>query len=369
MSRASPKPILEMRQKRLLGMGLLEWMVALGLNAMVLLILTQALLSARLSFSMIDATARLSDNGRFALEVITRSLNGASAELPCARENDDPALKQVHSIRPSSGFMPGAMVVGWEAPNTQGAQWPLHAEIEHPASTHIQLPTALVGRVDPQSDVLMVHYLEPVSGVMVNDLRPGHLNTQRSHGLKSCSFVVMSDCTTDQTFQASQVTTRSLHWSSDGQCEPGNQAISEVNLDHWPDWQRIALYHWHAVAWFVGPPEDGERTLYRALFDRGQSQVRVEAMVEGIETLQVEFASRDFLGPMQWQSADDVADWSSVVGVRLGLLASARTNQSPTRAQAFISQPLLGSEVAWPADQGYIDAFQTAKVLRGAQRR
>lgn len=352
----------------MVGMGLLEWVVALGLNALVLLMLSQALLSARVSFSMIDATARLSDNGRFALEVIARSLNSASAELPCARDNNPPRLNQVNSINPSVGFLPDALVVGWEAANTQGAAWSLHADLEQTASAHIGLPPALVGRVDPQSDVLMVHYREPLAGVMVNDLRLGQLHTQRGHGLKSCSLVVMSDCTTDYVFQTSQATTRSLHWASNGQCAPGNKAIGAIDLDRWSDWHRIALYHWHAVAWFVGPPEDGERTLYRALFDRGHGQVRVEAMVEGIETLQVEFASHPPFGSMQWQSANEVADWPTVAGVRLGVLASARIDQTRSKVEAFILQPLLSSEISWPADQGYIDSFQTAQVLRGAQR-
>ena len=352
----------------IVGMGLLEWVVALGLNALVLLILTQALLSARVSFSMIDATARLSDNGRFALAVIAESLNGASAELPCAREQDNPLLRQVSFIHPSPGFVPEAMVVGWEAPNTQGAAWSLHAELEKPFSTHVNLPPALNGRVDPQSDVLMVHYRAPVSGVMVNDLRSDQLLTQQGHGLKSCSLVVMSDCTTDYVFQASQATIRSVHWSSDGVCEPGNEPIGAIDVNQWPDGRQLALYHWHAMAWFVGPPEDGERTLYRALFDRGQSRVRVEAMVEGIETLQVQFASRSSIEPMEWRSASGVSDWSSVVGVRLGVLASARMDPHSSKADGWVSQPLLGSEVAWPAGQGYVDSFQTAKALRGAQR-
>jgi len=352
----------------MVGMGLLEWVVALGLNALVLLILTQALLSARVSFSMIDATARLSDNGRFALEVIDQSLNKANAELPCARDMNDSQLNQVNSINPSPGFLPKALVVGWEAANTQGAAWSLHAELKQPTATHVNLPPALNGRVGPQSDVLMVHYRAPITGAMVNDLRSDQLHTQRGHGVKSCSLVVISDCTTDYLFQTSQATTRSLHWASDGRCAPGNAPISSIDIGQWPNWHRIALYHWHAVAWFVGPPDDGERTLYRALFDRGHDQVRVEAMVEGIETLQVQFVSHSSLGPMQWQSADEVADWSLVVGVRLGVLASARMDPNSSKAQALISQPLLGSEVSWSADQGYIEAFQTAKVLRGAQR-
>ena len=362
------------------GVGLLEWVVALGLNAVVLLILTQALLSARVSFSMIDATARLSDNGRFALEVIAQSLDSASVGLPCAREEDDPFLTQVSFTHPSSGFLPEAMVVGWEAPNTQGDAWSMHAEIEQAASAHIHWPPALAGRVDPQSDVLMIHYRAPLPGVKVNHLGPDHLYTQKAHGLKSCAVVVLSDCTTDRTLQVSRVTARSLHWSSDGQCAPGNRAVSEIDVDPWSDWphdrshngyhngHRIALYHWRAVAWFVGPPEGGERTLYRALFDRGLDQVRVEAMVEGIETLQVEFASRHPLNPMAWQSADEVADWSSVVGVRFGLLASARMDQPLSEVEALVSHPLLSSQVSWPANQGYIDSFQTAQVLRGARR-
>lgn len=352
------------------GIGLLEWVVALGLNALVLLILTQALLGARVSFSMIDATARLSDNGRFAQDVINQSLSQASAGLPCGRAVNDPMLEQVHGIQSGPGWIPNVAVVGWEASGTQGPSWSLSVSSAGNASTgnastHASLPQALEGRVDPQSDVLMVHRKIPVSGVIVTHLESNRLDTQRGHGLPACSIVVLSDCTTDHTIQVSQVSTRSLHWSVGNGCEPGNESLNNFDPARWLDWNRIALYQWQAMAWFVGPEEDGQRTLYRALFDRGQSRVRVEAMVEGIETLQVEYASHDPLQPMRWQSADAINDWRSVVGVRFGVLASARIDGAPTHEDQTTRQPLLGTEVLWPTSMGYVRTFQTAQALRG----
>lgn len=359
------------KAKYLRGVGLLEWVVALGLNALVLLILTQALLGARVSFSMIDATARLSDNGRFAQDVIAQSLAQASAGLPCGRVVNDPMLEQVHGIQRSPGWTPNVPVVGWEASGTQAPSWSLsvgsagHTSTGN-ASTHASLPQALAGRVDPQSDVLMVHRKTPVSGVIVTHLESNRLDTQRGHGLPACSIVVLSDCSTDHTIQVSHVSTRSLHWSAGNGCEPGNESSNNFDPARWPDWNRIALYQWQAMAWFVGPEEDGQRTLYRALFDRGQSRVRVEAMVEGIETLQVEYASHDPLQPMRWQSADAINDWRSVVGVRFGVLASARIDGSPSHQNQTTRQLLLGAEVLWPTSVGYVRTFQTAQALRGS---
>lgn len=347
------------------GIGLLEWVVALGLNALVLLILSQALLGARVSFSMIDATARLSDHGRFAQDVINQSLAQASAGLPCGRAANDPLLEQFHGIQRSPGWIPNVAVVGWEASGTQGPSWALSVGSASNASTHPSLPPALEGRVDPQSDVLLVHRKKPVSGVRVTHLGSNRLDTQLGHGLRACSILVLSDCTTDHTIQVSHVSTRSLHWSEGSGCEPGNESLDKLDTARWPDWNRIALYQWQAMAWFVGPEESGQRTLYRALFDEGQSRVRVEAMVEGIETLQIEYASHDPLQPMQWQSADAITDWRSVVGVRFGVLASARIDGSPPHQNQTTRQLLLGAEVLWPASVGYVRTFQTAQALRG----
>lgn len=358
------------KAERQRGVGLLEWVVALGLNALVLLILTQALLGARVSFSMIDATARLSDNGRFAQDAIAQSLTQASAGLPCGRAVNNPLLEQFHGIQRSPGLIPNVAVVGWEASGTQGPSWSLSVGSAGNASTgntstHPSLPPALAGRVDPQSDVLLVHRKTPVSGVRVTHLESNRLDTELGHGLRACSILVLSDCTTDHTIQVTQVSTRSLHWSVGDGCEPSNESLDEFDPARWPDWNRIALYQWQAMAWFVGPEESGQRTLYRALFDEGQSRVRVEAMVEGIETLQIEYASHDPLQPMQWQSADAITDWRSVVGVRFGVLASARIDGSPPHQNQITRQLLLGTEVLWPASVGYVRAFQTAQALRG----
>ncbi len=355
------------------GIGLLEWMVALGLNALVLLILTQALLGARVSFAMIDAIARLSDNGRFAQDVIAQSLLQAQVTLPCARAMDDPLRIQHNQIRQSRGFVTNASVVGWEAMGTQGPSWSLSPNRTEASSTIADLPPALAGRVDPQSDVLMVHKKTPVSGVMVTELELGQIKTNRGHGLKDCSFVVLSDCTIDQSIQVSHVETRALNWSADSACEPGNASADSLGMGQpsdGSDWNHIALYHWQAVAWFVGVPVAGERTLYRALFDRGQSRVRVEAMVEGIETLQLEYAAHRPGQPMAWQSADAINDWTLVAGVRFGVLASGRLSSqrdaSDPLTDQSTAQPLLGAWVSSPKDLGYVKSFQTARALRGS---
>lgn len=351
----------------MLGAGLLEWIVAVGLNAVVLLILTQALLGARVSFSMADVLARLSDNGRFAQDVIALSLQDAQATLPCMQPMDGPGRTEHNQLRASPGFVANAAVVGWEAVGTQGPSWSLSPNLTEASSDLVGLPHALAGRVDPQSDVLMVHKKAPISGVMVSELRSGQLNTQRGHGLKACSLVVLSDCMVDQSIQVSYVQTRSLNWSVAGACEPGNASTDPPGLMELSDWSDIALYHWQAVAWFVGVPTDGQRTLYRALFDHGQSRVRIEAMVEGIETLQVEYAAGQ---PLQWHSADAIADWTLVSGVRFGVLASGRVANHRHSKDSFAdrptSQPLLSARVTSPGNRGYVKSFQTAQALRGS---
>ena len=81
------------------GATLLEWTVAMALNLLVLLILTQSLIVARASFSVIDGLARLADNGRFAQDVLLGALSQANQRLACAREPGDVSIQKMDTLQ------------------------------------------------------------------------------------------------------------------------------------------------------------------------------------------------------------------------------------------------------------------------------
>jgi len=346
------------------GATLLEWVFAIALNALVLLILSQALVAARKTFSMIDAIGRVANNGRFVQDVLATSLFDANPNIACARAPFDETVKRINSMGAPMDDWLGAGVVGWEAPGTT-KDWVLSSESNNHSQHHPKLPSALVDRVDPQSDVVLIHRLIPIANT-VDEIRIDGLMLSASHGIPACGWVVASDCSLDVAFYNGAKDQRFLGWSGNACGAKGDSVPSEdgVSLGQglWPDRSLVAIYEWQAMAWFVGPSDTGDRALYRARFDRGIGQPKIEAMAQNIETLQLEYATQE---RMSWQRADRIGDWSKVVGVRFALLASVPMEVQSNKGAALVSLPMLSDEIWWPSHLGYAKAFGSAVPIDG----
>lgn len=354
------------------GATLLEWMLAMVLNALVVLILTQGIMAARTSFSMTDDMARLADNGRFAQDALLEAISEANHRLACARDDTDSSLEKINALSPDVQHWLDAPLIGWEAHGTSGVNWSLSTpssdesgfRVASHSASHTGLPASIQARVDPQSDVLMVHQLRPIPGVEIIHVSNQEIRTRYNHGLKACSIVAITDCTTDVIFQTTQSDPRSLAWAG-STCEAGDISMSiKAVVGAWPTWPSLGLYRFERTAWFVGPSDNGTRTLYRAFFDQGKDHAHIEAMAENIETLQLEYAIRSTTGITAWQTADQISDWSFVIGVRFATLVSAPNPQSAEVIAPPISLPMLSGEVMWPPAAGYARVFGSASAIR-----
>ena len=354
------------------GATLLEWTVAMALNLLVLLILTQSLIVARASFSVIDGLARLADNGRFAQDVLLGALSQANQRLACAREPGDVSIQKMDTLQASAHHWLNAPLIGWEAQGTSGMWWSLSTpspgesaiQSASHSNLHAELPVIIQARIDPQSDVVMVHQFKPVVGGEVIHVSNQEIVTRYPHSLKTCSIVAVTDCNTDLIFQNTHSDPRSLSWSGSA-CGADHPSVSiDTDEDTWPIWSSLGLYHFERAAWFVGPSDTGTRTLYRALFNRDNEHALIEAMAQHIETLQFEYATQSIAGIQAWQTADQISDWSSVIGVRFAVLVSAPNEKSDDVAPKLIALPTLSGEVMWPSSAGYARVFGSATALR-----
>lgn len=344
------------------GHTLLQWVIALALNAFVLLVLTHSLTGAQKHFSGIDAMADLIERGRFAQALLADSLAQANPRLACARSAE--AMSQ-WSYEVSAAFGPesNAPVQGWEAVGTHQGRWRLEpdtAPIGHDRNTW---PQALRLRVDAQSDLIMMHQYRPWAHGPVVELFSHQLELARAHGLKRCAHVLITDCETDWMFQNISEQPRTLAWSASG-CGQSNHMGPEAPV--WPNLDRLAVYEWLRIAWFVGSSTTGQRTLYRAIFDRGDDRPRIEAMVEGVETLQVEYA----VGPDApiWSSADQISDWTGVVGVRFAVVVRADRPIPIQHSSQTQDWPILSGEVSWPLASGEVRVFGSGIAFPSLRR-
>lgn len=334
------------------GFGLLELLIALMISALVLLALTQAMMTQQRAAVAVENWARLLENGRFAQSAIFDALRQADERLPCARQRQDHKSQRITA--PSALFNPHLRIIGWEAQGTGvGARWWLSSPSQtanHSGPTPV--PPPLAARLDRQSDAVVIQSVNTQASVQVSEVTPWAFHTQRHHRIKSCRWVVVSDCAHDFEFQLTGAEPRTLRWH-ETDCTPGNHLGQPTPL-HWltadPSHLFVVTRDWQA--WFVGPNEDGGRTLYRMLMHQGLTRVRTEAIVDDIETLQLEYAYRAPASPRVWLSAEQVPDWRSVEAVRFAVVARLDSQQSPRGTE--VRAPLLSGELQWPSDQPHV---------------
>ena len=334
---------------RLAGFGLFELLIALTISTLVLLALTQVMVTQQRTSVAVESWARLLENGRFAQSAMFDALTQADVRLPCARHPRDRDSQRW--VASSELFDHRLRVFGWEAQGTgMGMRWLLRppSQTEN-HSGPVVVPPHLVARLDQQSDVVVIQSLTTHASVNVREVTPWAFHTQHHHRIKSCRWVVVSDCTHDFEFQLASTEPRIFRWH-EGDCTLSNHSRQPTP----PDWLTadpsnlfVVTRDWEA--WFVGPNDDGGRTLYRMLWHRGLVRVRTEAIVDNIETLQLEYAYRAPPSPRVWLSADKVPDWQAVEAVRFAVVA--RLSQSSKKQRTGVSAPLLSGELEWPSNQ------------------
>lgn len=91
---------------------------------------------------------------------------------------------------------------------------------------------------------------------------------------------------------------------------------------------RASIHALNAVTYFVGDSGrscKGEAipSLFRTVFSADTAQPEVEEVLPGVEHVQLQYLVSNADDTIQYQNADDVEDWRTIVGVKLWVLARA----------------------------------------------
>lgn len=316
--------------------GLVEMMVALAIGMLILAASVALMVNSKQAYTTQDSLARLQENARFAMQFLMHDIRMAGY-YGCA--NDITSVKSWLTPGSSFQFNMNDRIEGSES----GGHF-------YPSDTAVSTVLAGTGVVNgetiwPHTDAITLRMLDASNPISLQSNMPqqsASMKVNQNSGLNAGDVVMLSDCSSADMFQ---ITNMNANGSFDlvvhntgGSYSPGNDpANNPMKLSK--RYQAGAqIMKFQSITYFIaGSTSDPTRpALYRQslVTQGGVSQPTNLELVEGIESLQITYGV-DTNGdrvPDYYTTADvlgtNPTNWSSVVAVRVGILATTLTNDS-----------------------------------------
>jgi len=302
------------------GFTLVELMVALLIGLILLAGVSSVFVSAKKSYTSNDSLARLQENARIAMQILTRTLR-STGYYGCA---DD--IKSVNSvINPGSGyqFNIGARL--------EGATYTGASTKWLPSGVTVDLP-AKIG-----TDVITTRYLDGSTTInMVSEMNQNssEMKINVGSGIQDGDIMMLTDCSSADVFQVTGMQTKTgfdhiIH--NAGASVPGN-STQKLSKPYQGD---AKLMKFAAVSFFVGTGSDGEPALFRHTLVTNSTGVPVmqsQELIQGVENFQIlygETLDGDRV-PDTYVKASAVTDWDNVVSMKFGIITRSLANLETT---------------------------------------
>lgn len=302
------------------GLTLVELMVAITIGLIITAAVAQIYISSRATYTLEEGLARVQENGRFAVEFLAYDLRmagyaGCNSRLPATSiRNNVAGADESNSMM--TGGLRGYRYTG-SGGNTVGDWTPA-------------LPAGFFanGDVTPYTDVIVVQYGSTIDTTLTGNMGVENAqiqiatNAASRMSIQDNDVLIVSDCLNADIFRANNVskgavTTTIAHPMS---------VNTSVNLSkaYTADAQLMKLV---SHAYYIAPSQDGQQSALfrRELVPTGPPN-RVE-LVQGIEDMRLVYAEdTDANGvPDIYRAPGSVANWTDVIGVRVGVLARTPT--------------------------------------------
>lgn len=295
------------------GLTLVEIMVAIGISAILLTGVLQILVSSKQSYRVLEATARVQEAGRFAVNFIAEDLRMAGF-TGCYRGN----VASIDNILNNPDAFDWNLNTPLEGHEWNGAGWTP------------PLPAAIAGDVLAGTDVVVIRSLAS-DGVPVNRDVPGaNINLAPSGDIFVIGDIIMvTDCNNASVFQITnkQITaggTRILLVHSAGGGIPGNSSPPQLSNSFGPGSEAARI---QVTVYYISTNESDEPALYRRILGTGGATTAQE-LIDGVENMQIlygEDTSDDGLAN-RYVAASDVVSMDNVVSARVSLLMRTEDN-------------------------------------------
>ncbi len=417
------------------GVSLIELMIALVIGTLLLIGLVQVFAASRTAYQLSTGLARVQENGRFAMDILQRDLRMAG-HVGCVNDQARFLPENVTVSRPAlaSTFLTDAAQAGGNYALAAGKE-PLRFDIgiegydakiggggaatgfgsaitvatdpaiaaaatawspTIPNTVYAAMNAAGAGRPVSNSDIIVMRYFNPV-GAQMETFTPGNPATltfrngpNLLEGATNPGLFGISDCLNSAVFQATTATIPAVSKTDLGTLTVSVNGLNASGLlgnQSFVAGQAI-IYRAESVVYYVGRNPQGNPALYRLRFTAtpggALNTAGREEMVEGIETLQLQYGQDSRtdaterptgnIGSSRLANAllpagDQATAWRRVGMVQVGLLArSPDTAATQQRDTANGAPPLtaLGVIVTPPAvnDGRYRAVYEDSIAFR-----
>lgn len=310
-----------MNSNKQLGLSLVEIMVAMIISIFLLGGVIQVYVGNKSTYNFSEAMARVQENGRFAMEMISRDLRMAGFWGCASLNSDDSSI--VNNLNPDGpgydenlhDFLNSPSVSGTENDGLNGSD-----------------SVTIRGAAPGQANVVEP-YNSPTSAQIFAD--PGNF-------VEVDDIVLVTNCYGADLFQVTNVTqgagtTQVSVVHNTGTASPGNYNPSSCNSGHCLSQTyggESSLVKLQTIIYSIAEGTSGEPALFRQVFSDNQE------LIEGIEQLQILYGvdTDEDKTPNQYLTSEAVtaADvWSDVTTIRIMLLVVSSERASLPDDQTY----------------------------------
>ncbi len=306
------------------GMTLVDLMVGTAIGLFVVAVMGAVYVGSKTTFMAQESSARLQENGRFAMDTIAADLR-MSGFRGCLG-----ATAVVNTLTTPTGVFYDFGQPIWGS-RSSGGGW----------SPALAAPLAALGP-DASGDVLVVRRPAGLAWSLVGAMADptAALPITPTAGFTRGDLVMVADCVAAAVLQATNATP-----GASGAIEhaPANAAglvpglaangLGRAFANDAQAWRMQTLVYFLAAS----ARQTGRRALWLYRTPVYDGQVALSELVSGVDALAVTYgvdSDGDFAAD-RFRSAADVSDWARVVSARVELLLSAASASSSTRPQPY----------------------------------
>jgi type IV pilus assembly protein PilW len=339
------------------GFSLIELMVAMTIGLILTIGVVQIFSASRSTYQLDEGLARAQENGRFAIEFMSREIRHA-AHLGCRRN-----VSVFNNLAGSGSLYTVSGVFGHEFNTPTTGPGSTYAIPANPANTlsgwspGLPAGVTLAAGALPGSDIIGIERFTPTPiNIAMPTTRTPILMVSPAEAnlLKVDDIVMITDCQKATIFQITNVDTGTGAISHDiGGNPPGNRCgVWENNVAGSTNaagdacieqvYEPNAMLGQVATVYFFvarGAAPDNRPTLYQNVVVPGSLPPRPVPLVEGVENIQILYGVDDTIPPdglpERYVPANSVVNLTTAVSIRLGVLVNSVTTVGTVTDQAL----------------------------------
>jgi len=288
------------------GMTLIEILIALVLGLFLLAGIFQIFLSSKQSYRMQENMSRMQENGRFAMEFLSRDVRMAGYQGCSAALANNITAPTGPNLNPVPITLPALNNLAISGSDAVANDW----------------NTIACGASDEciaGTDAVSYHFGEECGNLTGNAGVTIPIASPNSCNIQTYDVLLISDCTTSDIFIANNVTSAA-----------GTQAIAHANTQNTLNTFTLGvvygpnakLYKMDSSTFFLRTGAGGQPSLWKMDNTKAASGANPVELIEGIEDMQILYGEDTVPldgAPNRYVNSATVANMNNVVSVRITL--------------------------------------------------